>query len=158
MKKNLLTAILSALTFVIFSCSDSGSSNEKIPLEIVMDGTYAAIDAKKEVLITGNEEYQALMIEVYKNLDQMPRIPVVDFTKNSLVAVFLGSKPSGGYFAGIDNIMESSKTLEVNVTETTPGKNCMVSDVLTAPYVIVKIPKTEKKAVYKYKTIAKDCN
>jgi hypothetical protein len=98
------------------------------------------------------------MQDVYKNLDQMPRIPVVDFTKNSLIAVFIGTRNTGGYLVTIDSITESSKNLNVEVLETTPGKNCMTPDVLTAPYTIVKVPKTDKKAVFKYSQKVKDCN
>jgi hypothetical protein len=57
----------------------------------------------------------------------------------------------------IDSITEGSSSISVNVTETTPGPNCVVTEALTKPFSIVKIPKTDKKPVFKSKQIVKDC-
>jgi hypothetical protein len=144
-------------SFSLAGCSTQGSDEKKLPMEVILDGTFSAIDDKREVLINDNEKYQSLMNEVYKNLDQMPRIPVVDFSKNSVVAVFIGPRNNGGYLAAIDSINEGSGSISVNVTETIPGKNCTVVEVATKPFSIVKIPKTDKKPVFKTKQIVKDC-
>lgn len=139
-------------------CSNMGSDDTKLAMEIVIDGTYSGVEVKQEMLINNNDDYQKIMNEVYKNLDQMPRIPVVDFTKNSLVAVFIGERRSGGFLVNIDSIIDGSRSITAHVTESTPGVNCMVTDVITRPYTIVKIPKTDKKPVFRHKVIIIDCN
>lgn len=149
---SLFTAIVS-----IIGCSNVGSDDKKLPMEIVIDGTFSAIDERREVLINDNDKYQALMNDHYKNLDQMPRIPVVDFTKNSVVAVFIGPKNNGGFMVAIDSINEGSSSISVNISEISPGKNCVVTEAITKPFSIVKIPKTDKKPVFKTKQIVKDC-
>jgi len=159
MKINFSFYILIPLLFTLLftACQGSGSEGAKVPFEVIHSGSYSAITEKRELIINSDADYQKLMIEVYKNLDQMPRIPVVDFKKNSLVAVFMAQKTSGGYMINIDSITESSVGLTVNVTESSPGKGCTVTDALTQPYEIVKIPKTEEKTVFKFKQIVKDC-
>jgi len=159
MKKRNLILLFIPLLFTLFftSCQGSGSEESKVAFEVIHNGSYSAITEKRELVINSDDEYQKLMIEVYKNLDQMPRIPVVDFKKNTLVAVFMAQKTSGGYMINIDSITESSKGLTVNVIESSPGKGCTVTDALSQPYEIVKIPKTKEKAVFKYKQIVKDC-
>ena len=102
-------------------------------------------------------EYDKLMKDVYANLDQVPKTPFINFEKNTLVAVFIGARNSGGYMVNIDSINEGSKNLTVFVTETKPGKSCVVTDAITKPFVIVKIPKTDKKPVYKYNEIVNEC-
>lgn len=158
-KMNKQIIIFPAFLFALiaFSCSNSGGDKEKISGEVILEGNYSAISDKRELIINSEKDYQALMNDVYKNLDQLPKIPVVDFKKNSIVAVFIGSRNTGGYGVKIDSITELSGNLEVNVTETTPGKNCMVTDAITAPFVLLKIPKTEKRAEFKTKKIEKDC-
>lgn len=145
------------LAVAAFSCTNSAGDKEKLSFEVIREGSYSAITDKREVIIYNESEYQALMNDVYKNLDQKPNIPSVDFKKNSLVAVFIGSRTSGGFEVKIDNVTDGSDYLTVNVTETTPGKNCAVTDAITSPYVIVKIAKTEKKGQFKTKKIEKDC-
>lgn len=142
----------------LVSCSDAGSEREKISFEVILDGTYSAISEKRELKIDNDADYQKLMADVYKNLDQMPRIPDVDFKKHNLIAVFIGTRNTGGFLVNIDSITETAKGLNVEVNETKPGKNCMTIDMLTAPFTIVKIPKSEKKPVFKYRETVKDCN
>ena len=151
----IFSSVLTSINFV--ACSNLGSDETKLPMEIVMDGTFSAIDDKREVLINNNEQFQSLMNEIYKNLDQIPRTPVVDFTKNSVIAVFIGTRSNGGFMVAIDSITEGSNSISVNITENTPGINCVVTEAITKPFSIVKIPKTDKKPVFKTKQIVKDC-
>lgn len=157
MKTNILLLTVFLISAVYSGCSTQGNDEKKLPMEIILDGTYSAVEDKREILLNNNEDFQKLMADVYKNLDQMPRIPVVDFNKNSVVAVFIGNRSNGGFMVAIDSITEGSKNLTVNITETTPGKNCMVTDAITRPFTLVKIPKTESKLVFKTKQIVKDC-
>lgn len=159
MKRTIILTLLVLFSLVISynGCSSMGSDEKKLPMEIVMDGTFTAIDDKRELLINDNEKFKELMNEHYKNLDQMPRIPVVDFTKNSIIAVFIGQKSNGGYLAAVDSITEGSSSLTVYVSEIAPGKDCIVTQSTTKPFTIVKIPKTDKKPVFKTRQIVKDC-
>ncbi len=152
----LIFSILS-FAFIISGCSGEGGDGKKLPMEVVINGTYSGVEVKREAVINNNEDYQKLMSEVYNNLDQMPRIPVVDFTKYTLIAVFIGPRNTGGYMVNIDSINDGNKSVSVSVVEETPGKNCNTMQVITRPYTIVKIPKTDKKAVFNYKQIVKDC-
>ena len=156
MRTNIILTALFIISAVYAGCSTQGNDEKKLPMEIILDGTYSAIEDKREVLLNNNEDFQKLMADVYKNLDQLPRIPVVDFNKNSVVAVFIGNRSNGGFMVSIDSITEG-KNLTVNITETTPGSTCMVTDAITRPFTLVKIPKTESKPVFKTKQIVKEC-
>ncbi len=149
--------MLLAAVFTLVSCSGMDGEVKKIPAEMILSGTFCSIDTKREEIINNKDEYDKLMKDVYMNLDQMPKVPVVNFEKNTLVAFFSGARNTGGYMVNIDSIMEGSKNLTVMVTETKPGKNCVVTDAITKPFVIMKIPKTDKKAVYKYNEIINEC-
>lgn len=150
--------ILLVIAVTLSLCCSNGNYSEKLPVEVVIDGTYCSIEQKREVMLTNNEDYQKLMNEVYQNLDQLPRIPVVDFSKYSLLAVFIGQRTSGGYLVTIDSVISSSSKINCYVTEIAPGKNCGVTDVITSPFAIVKIPKTQNKPVFILYKIVKDCN
>jgi hypothetical protein len=130
---------------------------KKVPAEIVLNGTFCSVDEKREAVVNSNDELNKLMVDVYRNLDQVPKSPVVDFNKNTLIAVFIGARNTGGYMVDIDSVTEGSKNLTVNVTETKPGKSCVVTEAITKPFTIVKIPKTDKKPVFKYKEIVSEC-
>jgi VWFA-related protein len=69
--------------------------------------------------------------------------PGVDFNKNMVVAVFLGSRPSGGYQVEITGVRTNGKTLVVQWAERQPGPGQMAAQVMTAPSHIVTVPRHE---------------
>lgn len=161
MKSNFFKYILIfpvLFSLAAFSCSSQGEEETIIPFEVIHGGTYSAISEAKQVVITNNDDYQKLMSEVYANLDQMPRIPEVDFTKNDVAAVFMGARSNGGYMINFDKIVKRTNDVTCYIYETYPGKNCVTTDAVTQPYEIVKIPKMNKKIKFIIKQRTKDCN
>jgi hypothetical protein len=74
-----------------------------------------------------------------------PVNPNIDFTKNYLIGIFSGRKPSGGYEIKITSIVENSCDVIVQYYETEPNPNDVVNSVETNPYDFVLIPKTNKQ-------------
>lgn len=73
-----------------------------------------------------------------------------DFDKNDLIIVALGEQPSGGYAVKIESIQKVGGELAVTGKATTPGKDELVSTVLTYPYTAVVIPNTSADTVVPY--------
>ena len=71
--------------------------------------------------------------------------PDVDFTKNVVVAVAAGQRPTGGYEIAVERASLTNGELTVEVVETTPGPNCMTSTSLTQPVDVVVIPAVATK-------------
>jgi hypothetical protein len=67
--------------------------------------------------------------------------PAVDLTKRTVVAVFLGSRPTAGYTVEIVGTRQEGKTLIVEWREGRPKERMLLAQVLTSPAVIVSIPK-----------------
>ena len=66
--------------------------------------------------------------------------PVVDFTKEMVVGVFLGSRPTAGYGLEIVSAIEMNGTLVVRYKEAAPPRGTMTAQVLTSPYHLVTVP------------------
>lgn len=67
--------------------------------------------------------------------------PYVDFSREMVVAVFLGTRPTGGYAVVIESITRTGTDLDVLSSEGRPGAGCIVSQALTTPYVLVRVPR-----------------
>ncbi len=141
----------------MISCSNQGEEEIIIPFAVIHTGVYSAIGDKREVVIKNNEDYQKLMAEVYNNLDQMPQIPDVDFSKNYVVAMFMGSRNTGGYTLKFDKVIKRADDLTVSAYETSPGKTCIVTEAISQPYEIIKIPRIEKKVKFIRKQKVNEC-
>ncbi|HDD57113.1 MAG TPA: protease complex subunit PrcB family protein [Thermoplasmatales archaeon] len=78
-----------------------------------------------------------------------PKIPVIDFTKNMVLAVFMGQRCTGGFAVEIKKIEKYSSELVVLFTDTEPASKAEVTTVLTQPYHIVKIRKVNLPVKFK---------
>ncbi len=69
-------------------------------------------------------------------------IPRVDFSKEMVVAVFMGSRPTAGFSVEIVAAAERGEKFVVGYRETLPAPGGISAQVLTAPYHIVAVPKS----------------
>jgi hypothetical protein len=69
------------------------------------------------------------------------KLPVVDFGKEIVVAVFLGSRPTAGFAVEIVDARADGAALVVHYRETRPAAGGITAQVLTSPYHIVAVPR-----------------
>jgi hypothetical protein len=66
--------------------------------------------------------------------------PAVDFSRDVVVAVAAGQRPTGGHEIAVERVINNGGELAVEVVETTPGPNCMTTASLTQPVDVVVVP------------------
>lgn len=110
--------------------------------------TQSGIENPQNIVIQSQGKFKELWDSVYKNSLPAPSVPEVDFEKCTIIAVFMGQKPTGGYGINITKIEEYEKSIVVTIKETTPEEGSMLFQVLTSPMHIVKIAKTNKDIVF----------
>ena len=82
----------------------------------------------------------------------------VDFNKYSVLAEFVGQRNTGGYSVEILEVTESDNSINLFVKEMIPGENCMVTQVISYPFDVIVIPKTDKTLVeVEYRQEVYDC-
>jgi hypothetical protein len=100
-------------------------------------GDRSQIMSAREAVVRTAAEWDALWRA------HLPARPpaAVDFSKEMIVGVFLGSKPTPGYGVTIVSAAEEGKVLLVRYRETSPPSDAIAAQVITFPYQIVAIPK-----------------
>lgn len=66
--------------------------------------------------------------------------PNVDFSRDVVVAVAAGQRPTGGFEIAIDRVTRTDGELTVEIVERSPGPNCMTTASLTQPVDVVVVP------------------
>ena len=157
--KYFLFFITSLFFLNIAACSSNSSGNDltDVKFEVIKEGTISGFTDEKMIVIDNNDDYQKAMAIVYYNLDQMPVVPDVDFNKYTVILAAMGTKNNGGYTIGIDNITKSKSIVTVNLTETSPGKNCVLTDMVSSPYQVIKVKKIKKEIKFNISRNTKDC-
>ena len=69
------------------------------------------------------------------------KMPSVDFAKNMVVGIFLGTKPSDGHQVEIVGVRTQDKDLIVEYVQRQPGRGTMAAQILTEPYHLVAVAK-----------------
>ena len=67
--------------------------------------------------------------------------PAVDWTREKVVFVGLGNRPSAGHAVQVTSVQQVGDEVQVTVETTTPGPNCMTASVITQPADVVSIPR-----------------
>jgi hypothetical protein len=69
--------------------------------------------------------------------------PTVDFEQEMVIAVVDKLQPNGGYTLEITKVLPKDDRLLVLATRREPGPSCITSDVITQPFHIVRLPKSD---------------
>jgi hypothetical protein len=100
-------------------------------------GNQSNIDDVREVSIRAAAEWTALWRE---HAGDHP-LPAVDFTRSTVVGVFLGSRPTAGFDVEITGIEKDGADLIVTWREIRPERGAMLAQILTMPFHIVSTDK-----------------
>lgn len=114
----------------------AGNSN----FEIIKQDAYNGRELESHTIITNKEELDAL----YRELNIEFARPI-DFTKENVIALFMGQRSSGGYGVGIQKVIEKKDKVIVRRNYTEPDG--VATAVMTAPYCVAVIPKAAQTVV-----------
>ena len=99
-------------------------------------GEQSNIDEAKQVVVRTEGEWTKLW-QQHSPDRQRPR---VDFSKDMIVGVFMGSRPTAGYNISIVSTFAKDGNVLVRYQESTPRPGTMAAQVLTFPYHLVAVP------------------
>jgi len=100
-------------------------------------GEQSNIDEARQVVVRTEAEWTKLW-QLHSPDRQRP---TVDFSKNMIVGVFMGSRSTAGYNISIVSTFTKDGSVLVRYQESTPRPGTMAAQVLTFPYHLVSIPK-----------------
>ena len=143
--------ILVPFAILLFSCNSTKKTAEsdKKPVTeqkasaklytVLSESDYQGKETKSFEVIKDTQSLQKLYQAV--NDEQVPK---VDFSKERIVALFLGQKNSGGFSIKVTDVSENAGKIYVSVQETVPKSGEMATMAITNPYTIVKINSTKE--------------
>ena len=106
-------------------------------IETIARDNMSGVDLPRQAVARTESEWSALW---QQHAGAKP-LPKVDFTKRTVIAVFLGSRPSAGFSAEVAATRQEGNTLIVEWREVRPGGDSMVAQVITSPALLVSIPR-----------------
>ena len=108
-----------------------------VPMRSIDKGVMSNMDAGRQASARSTGEWTALW---RLHAGERTR-PNVDFSREVIVAVFLGTRPTAGFSVEIVGVRQEGQALIVSYKETRPAPDALTAQVLTSPYHIVAVPR-----------------
>ena len=127
--------------------TQSKEMHQKIEFELIESQSQGGYKLDENIVISNSIDLKLLYTKL--NLSRKPGLPIpdVDFEKESIIAVFMGEKLTGGYAISIESISKVSKSsIEVKIKETNPGD--MATMAITSPFAIYKVSISNAKTTF----------
>ena len=107
------------------------------PVRGLEKGDQSDVDEARQVAVRTAAEWNSLWRQHSPDRDQ----PRVDFGRDMVVGVFLGSRTTAGFSVEIVSALVEQGILVVRFRETRPQSDRIVAQVITSPYHLVTVPR-----------------
>ena len=104
---------------------------------LIEKGDHSRIDTAKQVLVRTSEEWTALWRQHAPDRAK----PAIDFSKEIVVGLFMGSRPSAGFAITLVATIVAKGALVVQYREIVPPRDAIAAQVITMPFHFVAIPR-----------------
>lgn len=91
-----------------------------------------------EIVATSNQEWRDKWL-ASEATGPPPEVEDVDFTKEVVVALFAGERPTGGWRIEDLEVKRQGTFSAVSYAVVGPGKGCMTTQALTSPYLVLAV-------------------
>jgi hypothetical protein len=118
-----------------------------------IDGTQLSnVQKAREVVVQDAAAFAALWAE-HAGKDRP--MPAVDFSKQVVVGIFLGSQPGGCYGIRLDSVTSDKTQVAVNYFRTFPGPAEMCTMIVTSPALLLAVDRTGLPVVFRQDSIVR---
>lgn len=120
-----------------------------VVFEVVGSGQQAVgVNRPLYLLIRDVAELNAVWRLAYGGVLNPPPVPMVDFARETMVAMFMGEKPTGGFGLAVRGVTFEGGDLFVALDIQEPRPGMMVTQALTSPWTVLRIPRGGFSAVW----------
>lgn len=113
---------------------------EELVWEVAAQGGNAlGVDQQTFTLVDDAGELAALWSRAHASLLTPPPLPEVNFGRETLLGVFAGTKPTGGYGLEVEGVTLEEGDLYVDLREIAPAPGAITTQALTSPWLVLRV-------------------
>ncbi len=117
----------------------------------------SGIDEPENIVLRDEEGWAKAWQRIQSRSRPVPPAPPVDFEREMIVVAALGRQRSGGYTIRIDRAYREGPATVVIVYAESPGEGCIVTNALTSPVDIARLPLSAEPVEIRVETTSRDC-
>ena len=112
---------------------------DPVPFKAIETGMQTGIERAREAVVRTPAEWKTLCGEYAEGRP----CPTIDFSKTTVIGVFLGTRPTAGYSVQVTKVERDGDAIVVTYREGKPGPDVMAAQMLTTPYQLVSIDRVD---------------
>jgi hypothetical protein len=125
------------------------TAGSDLVFEVLASGSQAAgVDEAQWRVITDAEALRSTWNQVHGTLLSVPATPRVDFSRDSVLALLLGSRPTGGYGVNVVSMSLENGEAFADVRFTEPAADAFTTQAITSPWQLVRVLRPGLQAVW----------
>ena len=123
---------------------EGGDNMDQLKITVLAGGSFCGIEKAGDIIITSGEDWENLWEKVQNGTYPKKQLPEVDFSRETVLAVFMGTRSTGGYSIEIIRVYKKNDVIKAVAQTSSPAPGDLVTTVITQPFHIVKINTSEK--------------
>lgn len=168
----MIAVVMLAAAVALAGCSNEATSPEtmRVPADAarlaedrVLQGNlvtfrfYSGLAQRERVVVRTDEEWTRVWERITHRVSPPVPRPAVDFSQEMVVVVAMGGRPTGGYAIAVEGVFEAEGRLYAAVLEKSPGAACILTQALTQPIDVVRIPRRDGIVSFVERAETVDC-
>ena len=133
------------LLMPVGAMAGGGTNDTRVPFETIMQGSHAARRQAGQEVVRSQTEYERIWRQTQSGRAEEPDIEggatEVDFDNEMVIALFMGQQRTGGYAIEVKEVRVDERRTTVYYRERSPGPGDIVTQALTSPYHLVRLPR-----------------
>lgn len=139
------------------SLENISSENPSLFFYQILEEGITSGDVEAGIKIMKNRDE---LTEFWKNINfSRPSValPEINFDVNYAVAVVSEMKPTGGFYLHLEKVEDLEDKVIALLKESSPGSGCFTTEIITQPFSLFVISKTDKEIIFQTEPDVKDC-
>ena len=124
----------------------AGAAVEQQAFETILAAAHSGLHDRTREIVRDEAGWARLWAEIHGS--DAPAVPPVDFSRQMLIVVALGTRPSGGFGIRVGGVATRGDRLEVAVLESCPPPGAMVTAALTQPVEVVRVARLSQAPTF----------
>ncbi len=122
------------------AASAPGAGAQQVAWEVLAQGQKAVgFDKPQYVLVNSQDQLTNLWYKAYGSQLNVPPVPTIDFSRETVLAVFDGQKSTGGYDLKVRSVSVENGELYVDLVKQQPQQGQITTQALTSPWLLIHV-------------------
>ena len=140
----------------------SGGGGDAVSFRTLHQSSFPSMTAFQTVVLRTQSAYSTEWFRRYPPPPPGVGAPVVspppvDFSREIVVLIDLGTRPTGGYSVAVTQAEASGTGLRISWQETKPGANCVVTMATMNPFVFAAVTRRDGTVTFSGGTVTRNC-